>query len=75
MAYLYYTVTAVILYLFSDWILNKVEQRLGKRLQYRSVVFFAIIMVLAIGSFEMIDRIIGEPPQVTKAVDETLITK
>ena len=75
MAYLYYTVTAVILYLFSDWILNKVEQRLGKRLQYRSVVFFAIIMVLAVGSFEMIDRIVGESPQVTKAADKTLITK
>lgn len=75
MAYIYYTVAAVLLYLFSDWILNKIEQRLGKRLQYRSVVFFVIIMVLAVGSFEMIDRIVGEPPQVTKAADETLITE
>ena len=63
MAYLYYTVAAIVLYLLSDWILNKIEQRVGKRLKYRSVVFFVIIMVLAVSTFEMIDRIVGEPPQ------------
>jgi hypothetical protein len=63
MAYLYYTVTAVLLYLISDWILNKIEQSVGKRLEYRSLVFFVIIMVLAVGSFSIIDRIVGEPPQ------------
>lgn len=71
MAYLYYTVTAVLLYLLSDWILNKIEQRVGKRLEYRSVVFFVIIMVLAVSSFEMIDRMIGEPPQNTPVPTET----
>ncbi len=71
MAYLYYTVTAVLLYLLSDWILNKIEQRVGRRLEYRSVVFFVIIMVLAVSSFEMIDRIVGEPPQVTTAPEMT----
>ena len=63
MAYLYYTVAAILLYLLSDWILNKIEQRVGKRLEYRSAVFFVIIMVLAVSTFEMIDRIVGEPPQ------------
>ena len=67
MAYLYYTVAAVLLYLLSDWILNKIEQRVGKRLKYRSVVFFVIIMVLAVSTFEMIDRIVGEPPQAVEA--------
>ena len=71
MAYLYYTVTAVLLYLLSDWILNKIEQSMGKRLEYRSVVFFVIIMVLAVGSFEIIDRLVGEPPQATTAPDVT----
>ena len=71
MAYLYYTVTAVLLYLISDWILNKIEQSVGKRLEYRSLVFFVIIMVLAVGSFGLIDRIVGEPPQATSTpVDE-----
>jgi predicted PurR-regulated permease PerM len=73
MAYVYYTITAVLLYLLSDWILNKIEQRVGKRLQYRSVVFFAIIMVLAVSSFEMIDRIVGEPPQTSTLDSETII--
>ena len=74
MAYLYYTVAAVVLYLLSDWILNKIEQRLGKRLQYRSMVFFVIIMVLALGSFEMIDRIVGEPPQTTVTSEQVITT-
>jgi len=73
MAYLYYTVTAVLLYLISDWILNRIEQSIGKRLEYRSVVFFVIIMVLAVASFEMIDRLVGEPPQTTSLSKETLI--
>ena len=75
MAYLYYTVTAVLLYLLSDWILNKIEQSVGKRLQYRSVLFFVIIMVLALSSFEMIDRIVGEPPQTTSLPEEILTTE
>ena len=72
MAYLYFTVAAVFLYLFSDWILNLIEQRLGKRLEYRSVIFFVIIMVLAVGSFEIIDRIVGDPPQITSSPGEIL---
>ena len=63
MAYLYFTITAVFLYLFSDWLLNKIEAYNGKRLEYRSVIFFVIIMVLAVGSFSIIDRITGEPTQ------------
>jgi hypothetical protein len=61
MAYLYFTVTAVLLYLFSDWLLNKIEQRIGKRLEYRSVVFFAIIAVLAYSSFSFIDTLMTPP--------------
>ncbi len=70
MAYLYYTVAAIVLYLLSDWILNKIEQRVGKRLKYRSVVFFAIIMVLAVSTFEMIDRVVGEPPQAVEVPED-----
>ena len=70
MAYIYYTITAVLLYLLSDWILNKIETYYGKRFEYRSVIFFVIIMVLAVGSFEMIDRVVGEPPQNTALPEE-----
>ena len=74
MAYIYYTITAVLLYLLSDWILNKIETYYGKRFEYRSVIFFVIIMVLAVGSFEMIDRIIGEPPQTTEIPQDINVT-
>ncbi|MCK4833817.1 MAG: hypothetical protein KAT12_03535 [Gammaproteobacteria bacterium] len=61
MAYLYFTVVAVILYFFSDWVLNKIEQRIGKRLEYRSVIFFMIIAVLALGSFSFIETLMTPP--------------
>ena len=72
MAYLYFTVVAIILYFFSDWILNKIEQRVGKRLEYRSVVFFAIIAVLAFGSFSFIETMMTPPPEST--LNESLTT-
>ncbi len=70
MAYLYYTVTAVLLYFLSDWILNQIEKSIGKRLKYRSVIFFAIIMSLSLTSFNLIDRLVGELPQTTAAPEE-----
>ena len=70
MAYLYFTVTAVLLYLFSDWILNKIEERMGKRLEYRSAIFFVIITVLALGSFSFIDKLTTPPESSTQ--EETI---
>lgn len=65
MAYFYYTLIAILLYFLSDWILNRIEYAMGKRLKYRSVVFFFIIMTLSVTAFEYIGRIVGEPPQTT----------
>jgi hypothetical protein len=63
MQYIVYTITAIILYVVSDWIVNQIEISMGKRLKYRSVLFFVIIMTLAIGSFEIIDRNFAKPIQ------------
>ena len=52
-----YTVAGLVLYFFSDWLLNQIEVRRGRRFENRSVVFFAIILVLALGSFELIKRL------------------
>ena len=71
MAYLYFTVTAVLLYLFSDWLLNKIEQRVGKRLEYRSVVFFVIITVLALSAFSFIDTLMTPPENPTQQETQT----
>jgi len=52
-----YTVAAILLYLLSDWILNQIESKRGKRFEHRSLIFFAIILVLALSSFSLIDRV------------------
>jgi len=54
MEMIYYTVAAVLLYLVSDWTLNRIEIYRGQRLPYRSLIFFAIILLLSITSFSLI---------------------
>lgn len=56
-----YTVAAIVLYLFSDWLLNQIEYRRGARLEHRSLIFFAIIMVLALTTFSLIERLATPP--------------
>jgi hypothetical protein len=52
----YFTATAIVLYVASDALLDQVERRLGRRLQYRSVVFFGILATLAVVSFTILER-------------------
>ena len=59
MQYVYFTITAIFLYLASDMILTKIEAKRGKPLPNRSLIFFAIILVLAIVSFRMIEHLMG----------------
>ncbi len=59
MQYVYFTITAIFLYLASDMILTKIEARRGKPLPNRSLIFFAIIMVLALVSFRVIELLMG----------------
>lgn len=51
---IYFTLVAVGLYFFSDWLLERIERLRGKRFEQRSIVFFAIIAVLALISFQVI---------------------
>lgn len=55
MQFVYYTIAGIILYLGSDWILNRIEIARGERLQHRSIVFFVIIFVLAVVTFRIIE--------------------
>jgi len=57
MAYLYYTIIAIVLYLVSDWILNRIEEQRGARFEYRSAIFFVIILVLSVGTFKLIETV------------------
>ena len=51
MEVIYYTVVAASLYFVSDWILDRIEVSRGERFKNRSIIFFCIILVLAIISF------------------------
>jgi hypothetical protein len=59
MQYVYFTLAAIFLYLGSEMILTKIEAKRGKPLANRSVIFFAIILVLAVVSFKVIEFIMA----------------
>lgn len=55
MEFVYYTLAGLILYFLSDWILRKVEQMRGETFEQRTLIFFVIILVLALTSFKAIE--------------------
>ena len=52
-----FTLNAVFVYLFSDWIIRKIEERRGTVLKYRQLVFFAIFLVLVMLTFQLMKTI------------------
>ena len=60
MEIVYFTLVAAGLYFFSDWLLDRIEKARGERLAHRNIIFFAIILVLALLSFKLIDVL--QPP-------------
>jgi hypothetical protein len=64
LAILYYTVAGIVLYLVADAILNRVEARRGQRFEHRSLIFFAILLTLALATFNLIRHfLLSQPPQ------------
>ncbi|MCW8845625.1 MAG: hypothetical protein OQK99_07275 [Gammaproteobacteria bacterium] len=59
MEILVFTLNAIFVYFFSDWILRQIEQRRGALLKHRQLVFFGIIVGLALISFEVLKRLFG----------------
>jgi hypothetical protein len=59
MQLVYYTIAGILLYLLSDWILLRVEAWRGAAFEQRSLVFFAVILVLALTSFKAIELWLG----------------
>ena len=53
MGYIYYTLIGIGLYFLSDWLLDRLETAYGGRFKYRNLVFFAIIMILALITSQM----------------------
>ena len=54
MQFLYFAIAAVVLYFFADWLLRRVESALGRQLEQRSVIFFAILLGSLLGGFALI---------------------
>jgi len=57
----YFTLVAIALYLVSDWLLNRIEIAAGRRFEQRSLLFFAILMTLAVVVFALIRHYTGNP--------------
>jgi len=59
---LYFTLVAAFLYVGADWILNRIEVAAGQRLKYRNIVFFAMLLVMALSSFALISHFSSQLP-------------
>lgn len=57
MEFVYYALAGLILYVLSDWILGQVEKLRGERFEQRTLIFFVIILVLALTSFKAIEML------------------
>lgn len=55
MEILIFTLNAIIVYLFSDWLVRQIEKHRGEVLKQRQIVFFVIFLVLALGSFQLLN--------------------
>lgn len=53
-----FSLNAIVIYLFSDWLLRKIEQRRGSVLKQRQVVFFVIFLVLVMTSFQILRNLL-----------------
>jgi zinc transporter ZupT len=62
LAILYYTVAGIVLYLAADAILNRIEARRGQRFEHRSLIFFFILLALALVAFQLIQHFLLTPP-------------
>ena len=59
MSIVYFTLVAIILYLAADWILVRIETAAGKVLEHRSIIFFALLLTLALTTFTLIQVYTG----------------
>ncbi len=56
---LVFTLNAIVIYFLADWILRQIEARRGEVLKQRQLVFFAIILVLAVVSFRILKVVLS----------------
>ena len=62
MQIIYYTVAGIVLYLLADWILRQLESRRGAVFENRTLIFFFILLALALVTFQAIQHLVAAPP-------------
>jgi hypothetical protein len=58
MATVYYILAGILLYLAADWLLQRIEARAGRILEYRTLVFFGLLATMALISFALIRTLV-----------------
>ena len=59
MAAIIYTLTGIILYVAADWLLRRLEERAGRVFENRTLVFFALLLSMALVAFAVIRAFVG----------------
>ena len=59
MEVLIFLVVAVVLYFAADGVVRVAEAYAGRRFEYRTIYFFVVLLVLAVVSFEFIQKWLG----------------
>ena len=58
MEVVYFTLVAIALYVVAGWIVDRIERFRGARLESRSVVFFFVLLALALATFAVLRRLL-----------------
>lgn len=59
MTAVYYTLAGIVLYLLADRILRRLEFRAGRVFEHRTVIFFLLLLGMALASFALIRAIVA----------------
>lgn len=54
-----FTVVGIVAYLAADRILDWIEVRRGNRFEHRTLIFFVLLLALALGAFQLINLLVG----------------
>ena len=58
MSAIYFTLTGIVVYLIADWLLDRIEIHRGERLEHRTLVFFGILLGLALVTFPVLQVLV-----------------
>lgn len=59
MEILIFTLNAIFIYLFSDWIIRIIEEKRGEVLKQRQIIFFVVFLTLALVSFQVLRNLLA----------------